>query len=95
MGFNSAFKGLITYKAVQQYINLNTHCNKLNSEILIEVHKFKHSLQQIKVRNINWGLMGYVALMEKKINAYRFMGKDFLKDLGAEGKIIIEWIVNK
>jgi hypothetical protein len=31
-----------------------------------------------------------VAPMRKKINAYTVMGKNFLKDLGAEGKIIIQ-----
>jgi hypothetical protein len=30
--------------------------------------------------------MGHMALMEKKINAYRFMGKKFLEILRCRGK---------
>jgi hypothetical protein len=34
--------------------------------------------------------MEYVAFMEKKVNAYTVMEKDFLKGVGTEGKIIIK-----
>jgi hypothetical protein len=90
------FHGVVPVKA--QRVKVAGAWRRLHNEELRNLYASSNIIRMIRSRRMQ--LVGHVARMGEKRKAYIYLlenlkGRDNLKDLGMDGKIILEWILGK